>query len=185
MMRPVAISAAILAVLGLSACDQSREMLGLDKQAPDEFAVYSRAPLSLPPDYGLKPPKPGEKRPQIQDTRIDARKALLGNRQVRTSVPAGSSPGLQALMRRTGADAADSSIRDEINQETSVLAEEDQTFTDRIMFMGVPTEYGSVVDPDKETKRIQENQALGKPINEGEVPVMERKRKGLLEGLVK
>ena len=31
-------------------------MDGLDKRPPDEFTVYSRAPLSLPPNYDLRPP---------------------------------------------------------------------------------------------------------------------------------
>ena len=169
--------------LALTACDQSREMLGLNREAPDEFAVYSRAPLSLPPEYGLKPPAPGEKRPQTQDTRSNARQALLGNR--RQVAVKGASPGLEALFRRTGVNQADPDIRLTIDRETSVLAQEDKTFTDKIMFMGTPHEYGSAVDPVKETKRIQENQALGKPLNEGEVPVLEKKRKGLLEGLIK
>ena len=40
-----------------------------------------------------------------------------------------------------------------------------------------------MVDADKEQKRIQENQALGKSITEGETPQVTRKRsrKGLLD----
>ena len=38
--------------------------LGLDKQAPDEFSVVARAPLELPPDYSLRPPRAGTLRPQ-------------------------------------------------------------------------------------------------------------------------
>ena len=181
MNRSFAIAAILGTALATSACDNTREMLGMTRDAPDEFAVYSRGPLSLPPDYGLKPPAPGEKRPQAEDTSVEARRALIGNR--RTVSASAETPGLQALFRRTGADQADPDIRATINRETSVLAEEDQTFTDKIMFLGTPTEYGTAVDPDKETKRIQDNQALGKPITDGDVPVMERKRKGLFEGL--
>ena len=31
---------------------------------PDEFAVESRAPLTVPPDFDLRPPEPGAPRPQ-------------------------------------------------------------------------------------------------------------------------
>ena len=41
----------------LSGCDKAKQALGQGKEAPDEFAVFQRAPLSLPPDYGLKPPQ--------------------------------------------------------------------------------------------------------------------------------
>ena len=42
--------------LAVSACGGFREQLGLEKQSPDEFRVVSRAPLTLPPDYSLRPP---------------------------------------------------------------------------------------------------------------------------------
>lgn len=40
----------------LSACStETKRKLGLASQAPDEFMVMSRAPLSLPPEYDLRP----------------------------------------------------------------------------------------------------------------------------------
>jgi hypothetical protein len=51
------------------------------------------------------------------------------------------------------------------------------------MFWGTPTDYGIVVDPVQEARRIHENQALGQPITEGETPTIERKRRALLEGI--
>jgi len=60
----------------LAACGGLKEDLGLSKKAPDEFAVVRNAPLSLPPDYNLRPPKPGE----IGDGRLEQRdqaRALL------------------------------------------------------------------------------------------------------------
>jgi len=50
--------------LGLAACSNVQETLGLTTEAPDEFAVYARAPLSQPPDFALLPPAPGTPRPQ-------------------------------------------------------------------------------------------------------------------------
>lgn len=45
-----------MCVAGLSACGSvTKENLGLSKSAPDEFMVSPRAPLSLPPEYGLLP----------------------------------------------------------------------------------------------------------------------------------
>ena len=45
-----------LAAASLTACSTAtKEKLGLVKQAPNEFMVMSRAPLSLPPDYNMRP----------------------------------------------------------------------------------------------------------------------------------
>jgi len=186
-MRWIVLAAAVAVVV--SGCGDTKELLGQGKRPPDEFAVYSRAPLSLPPDYALRPPAPGTSRPQNVMPRDTAKQVLLGeqfNTQAGGASSAevvGVSPGTQVLLERTGALDADPEIRTQVNIETSILAEEDQSFTERLMFWGTPTEYGIVVDPVQEARRIHENQALGQPITEGETPTIERKRRALLEGI--
>jgi hypothetical protein len=44
---------------------------------PDEFAVGRAAPLVIPPDYSLTPPRPGAPRPQAVDTQGQALEALF------------------------------------------------------------------------------------------------------------
>ena len=51
-------------------------MVGLDQTGPDEFAVESRAPLTIPPDFDLRPPQPGAPRPQEVTAAERARKAI-------------------------------------------------------------------------------------------------------------
>lgn len=170
----------------LSGCDSTRKAFGGGKNAPDEFVVYKRPPLSLPPEYGLRPPAPGAAKLQTVTPADDAKTALLGNStQPAAARPAaGTSRGLQSLMAKTGADAADPGIRRLVNQESSVLAEEDQLFINKLIFwVDDKHDPGTVVDPKKEQQRIMSNQALGKPINEGEIPQIKRKpgRKGLLD----
>jgi len=41
-----------------------KQALGIEPTSPDEFAVESRAPLTIPPDFNLRPPAPGTPRPQ-------------------------------------------------------------------------------------------------------------------------
>lgn len=179
----VSLAALVLAAGLLSGCESTRKAVGLEKDAPDEFAVYSRAPLSLPPDYGLQPPAPGAARPVTEDTRAQAKSVLTaspapsaGQAAARPGDQlAGATPGVQALLRAAGADRADPGIRALINTETRALAADGKKITDAIMFWSKPDEFGTAVDPAKEAKRIQENQALGKPINEGEVPTIGRK----------
>jgi hypothetical protein len=46
--------------------------------APDEFAVGRQAPLTVPPDFALVPPRPGQPRPQETDSSTQALQALFG-----------------------------------------------------------------------------------------------------------
>lgn len=63
----------------LAGCgDEMRKQFGLGKNAPDEFQVVRRAPLSLPPDFALRPPQPGAIRPQEGSTSDQARSTVLG-----------------------------------------------------------------------------------------------------------
>lgn len=162
-------------------------VLGSGSRAPDEFAVYSRAPLSLPPDYALRPPAPGTEPTQGVMPRDEAKTALVGNAfnspSANSAGVSSYSPGTRNLLEQTGALAADPDIRDLVNRETTILAEEDQSVTERIMFWTTPVEYGTVVDPAEEAKRIHETQALGQPITAGETPTIERKKRALLEGI--
>lgn len=164
-------------------------MLSGGKRAPDEFAVYSRAPLSLPPDFALRPPAPGQSRSQNIMPQAEAKGALIGG-SLNSPSPGPSaasvssfSPGTRNLMEQTGALNADPDIRDLVNRESTILAEEDQSFVERLMFWSTPVEYGTVVDPVEEAKRIQQTQALGQPITAGETPTIERKKRALLEGI--
>ncbi len=52
-MKKIIISSVCIAML--CACGLTKKDLGLEKNAPDEMKVVSRAPLSIPPEFGLRP----------------------------------------------------------------------------------------------------------------------------------
>lgn len=173
-----------------SACEQTRNVIGLDKQPPDEFAVVTRAPLSVPPDFGLRPPIPGAQRPQEKTVRNEAREILLRSSKskqqeiVRKAVQSGKlSTGEAALLSSAGALGVDPSIRNVVNRESSALVEAEESFLNKIFFWQMVDPPGSAVDPDKESRRLREAQARGVPLNKGDVPVIERKQRGILEGI--
>ena len=60
----------------LSGCSGIRQAIGLDRVGPDEFAVESRAPLTIPPEFDLRPPQPGAPRPQEASSADNARKVI-------------------------------------------------------------------------------------------------------------
>ena len=52
----VSVALALSAVVGLAGCSA----LGGKKNPPDEFAIATKAQLVVPPDYSLRPPRPGD-----------------------------------------------------------------------------------------------------------------------------
>lgn len=173
--------------LALSACGGFRENLGLNKQSPDEFRVVSRAPLTVPPDFQLRPPEPGAARPQVGTPAQQAERAVFRNSQAAgqqvASAPANRTAGEQALLSAAGAQEADPNIRVIVNRETKQINEESDYFVDRLVFWNDIAPPGTVVDPVAERRRLQENAALGQPVNTGPTPQIERRRKAPLEGI--
>lgn len=175
---------AVILALALSACgSDTKQMLGLERQPPDEFAVVSRAPLSVPPEFSLRPPEPGAPRPQEGRASDQARRALTGTEMQAAYRRAGLSPGESTLLARTGAANVPDDIRSTIDRESDVLASESEAFTERLVFWRDAPQAGTVVDPEAENRRIRENQALGEPVTTGDTPRIERKEKAIFEDL--
>ena len=160
----------------------SDQITGKGKYAPDEFSVISRAPLTLPPDYGLRPPQPGAPRPQETRAQDVARAALLGAGGPSLS-DADASIGEQALLGRAGSANADPGIRRIINEESAIYAADNDTFVDNLMFWRDEELPGLIVDPTRESQRLEEATALGEDPLQGETATIERRQKGILEGV--
>jgi hypothetical protein len=130
MMKSVVAAGLVLAAAaGLTGCQTTSRALGLQASAPDEFKVIAKAPLVLPPDYGLRPPAPGEPRPQELQPESRAREALLGQRQAENR-----SVGEKLLVNKAGADRADPLIRYVVDDEYGDLAYKEKSFADLVMF---------------------------------------------------
>jgi len=169
----------------LAGCDSGdlRRSLGLDSRGPDEFRVVSRAPLDVPPDFGLRPPDPGAARPNELPVREQAKETVFGAATPESKLIAGRTPGESALLSQAGAVGVDNSIRETVNRESAQLANADRSLTDRLIFWQNTPPPGTVVDAAAEQQRLRENAALGKPATEGETPIIQRKRQGWLEGI--
>jgi hypothetical protein len=125
----MAIAAVLLAGVSLSGCQSAQQALGLTKVTPDEFRVVAKAPLVVPPEFALRPPSPGEPRPQELQPESQARIALLGARQAEDR-----SEGEKLLASRAGADKADPLIRYVVDDEFGAIAHKEPSFADRVMF---------------------------------------------------
>lgn len=168
-----AIAAAVgVAAIGLAGCSAAGRALGLTKVTPDEFRVVTKAPLTVPPDYSLRPPAPGEPRPQELQPESAARAALLGSREAESR-----SDGEKLLASKAGADKADPLVRYVVDDEFGDLAHKEPSFADRVMFWrkDKPETQGSQtakatgadtpapIDPKIEAQRLQ-NLTGDKPV---------------------
>ena len=128
-LRTVAVLSVTASMLALSACSGVRQSIGLTKVTPDEFLTVSTAPLTVPPEYGLRPPAPGQPRPQELAPESAARQILLGQRQAVTR-----SPGEQQLVAQAGGDRADPLARYVVDDEFGDLAHKEEGWANRILF---------------------------------------------------
>lgn len=108
----MAVGSALALVGTLAGCGGGS---GLNRTRPDEFAVARQAPLVIPPDYALTPPKPGAARPQDTGPQALALEALFGG-------PAARSASENAILSAAGRDNASPGIRSEVGDpETNVV----------------------------------------------------------------
>ena len=181
------LSAVATLAVTLTACEGIKKQLGQTKQAPDEFRVVSRAPLSLPPDFSLRPPAPGVARPQEGTSAQQARKVVFRAEEPKAEVlpvPGDSrSVGEQSLLRSAGVENANPDIRLVVDRETLRLNAESEGFIDDLIFWRDKEVPGVIVDAQSEANRLRENAALGKEATSGATPTIERKDRALFEGI--
>jgi hypothetical protein len=153
--------------IGLAACSQeAKENLGLAKVAPDEFSVITRAPLSVPPDYTLRPPRPGTSRPMEISTRDDARQTIFGVEDVDKNTGVASEQNNQAdgFLGKVGVSDSDPNIRDVVDSEDPT---DTRTTAERLLFLsGDKKDKGTPIDPKEELERLKSEGVVIKKRND-------------------
>jgi Protein of unknown function (DUF3035) len=187
----------IVSVVMLAACGQGtvQNALGMGKRSPDEFAVVARAPLILPPDYGLRPPRPGESRPGVDTPSEQAKASLIGQapqpaagaeQEVLAAAfdqPSSTeSRGERALVAQATSAPTDPDIRRKIAEENVQLAQVEQDLFTRLVKWRDPNTLVTPIDPVAESERLRTNRIEGKPVTEGESPVIVQRRQSALQG---
>jgi hypothetical protein len=149
----------------------------------------------MPPNAELRPPRPGEPRPQEVTPADQAKEALspalAGRTQARATGAGGGPPppaaggSEQALVAKAGQSAGsgiDPNIRSRVNQDTKTLNDNDKSFVDSLIFWQNAPPPGVIIDPTKEQQRLRDAQAAGQPAS-GNPPTITRRKRGLLEGV--
>ncbi len=145
---PIALMCLPLVVAG---CGDLRDAAGLTKRSPDEFAVTTKAPLVVPPDFNLRPPAPGAAPTNQITPSASAEMALFSDQDPQTiarNMPGTDSMAEKLLLARAGAQKADPTIRSRLRADTRAVQEANTSFTDRVLG-AAPTPYtGKPINPD-------------------------------------
>lgn len=157
-----------LSCLMLLASCGAREFNFLERSSPDEFMVQPRAPLTLPPDYTLRPndvETPVQYMPSAADRKTSE---VLGQTEQKDL-----SAAEMQLLQRLGVDKLDGNIRAEIDKETARIEARGKTVLDKALGrVGVTN---AVVDTTKERARIEQQKRDGQPLDQGDVPALPTK----------
>src|SRR4051812_16098191 len=129
-LRPRPLLPAALATLALgllSGCgSDTARTFGFTRDAPDEFQVTTRAPLSMPPALGDLPvPRPGAPRPQELSPRNAAESTLAPGTALGTTAPGRQSAAEAALLSQAGRPVGDD-IRRRVDEESLKLDQPDR-----------------------------------------------------------
>jgi hypothetical protein len=167
----------------LTACsgDDVRSTIGLERSAPDEFKVVSRPPLSVPPEFTLRPPLPGDDeiatlpadkltRSMITGTSADFGNPILtksdGTPLVDTAVlpvESGDAPsGAESeLLSKLGASQKESGIREKLFEDQVVKQKEKEEEWLSVDALNPFAKEKDVLDAKEEVQKLKDE---GKPV---------------------
>ncbi|HEY0316076.1 MAG TPA: DUF3035 domain-containing protein [Sphingomonas sp.] len=124
MRNTIGVVALMGAVVALSGCAHTKATGFGNRNAPNEFVVTRNPPLVIPPDFALRPPRPGEPRPQEASPSQQALAAMFGGQ-------AHLSPGQQGLVDKAGG-APDAGIRSEAGSPSTNVVDKGSATKDII-----------------------------------------------------
>lgn len=157
MKASAAIAISLAALIGTSACNSGvRQALGVERTTPDEFRVVTIAPLTVPPEYALRPPQPGELRAEDIFQDRQAQRALFGDLEASNATDAEI-----LFAARAGAADANPDVRALIDGEAAAVVRKDRSFADRVLFWRdgetviIPGAEAEPIDPELERERIE------------------------------
>ena len=126
MKKQILLLAAGAALAAAPACTSSN---GSGARTPDEFRVVTMAPLTVPPNYKLRPPQAGGALPPELDGSRAEVTAAFGS-----TIGRNASASERALVAAAGANAVDPVIRTQVDYEETKPIRKSASIADRILF---------------------------------------------------
>jgi len=181
---PLFIVALAVAAVPLAGCDSFNRAIGKTRVIPDEFQVVSNAPLAVPPDFTLRPPRVGNGPEQISPTQQAKESVFRAGATQQAALPkpdTDRSKGETDLLREAGAANAPPDIRQLVNTDPQQGVPFERTLVDRLLFWQGPTTppADQVINPTAEASRLRIADSAAKttgpaPRQGLEVPTFER-----------
>ncbi|MEM9739601.1 MAG: DUF3035 domain-containing protein [Pseudomonadota bacterium] len=117
-----------LALFLTTACVGGPADRGVNTSQADEFRVVTKAPLTVPPDYNLRPPTPGQSLP----TEVLEDRAIVT--AFGSSIGQNASVGERALVSAANAQAVSPVIRAQVDFEEAAMLRKSPSIADRVLF---------------------------------------------------
>ena len=128
MSKKIALLAVGTALATMGGCSSLGRAAGLKASSPDEFRVVTKPPLTVPPEYSLRPPAPGETRPsEINPERLLHASAFGQERGANASMSE------KLLVAHADAIAVSPSIRELIDYEEASMLHKSEAFSDKVV----------------------------------------------------
>lgn len=155
----------LVGLVGLAGCSSVKKSLGLEREAPDEFAVTpSTLPLDMPPDFFTLPvPDPGAPRPQDVKENQEKKQKLIGS----SSSKAQRTSGQTALLELAGAEEGQDQVRREIDRESRIESVKGKPVLEELGIKKSKPR-GDALNPYEEAYRLQERGVTQRPLNAAE-----------------
>lgn len=126
MKKSLLLLAAGAALAATSACSSTG---GGNGGTPNEFRVVTKAPLSVPPEYSLRPPAAGSTSPAEVEAATSTVTTAFG-----TTMGKDASASEKALVAAAGANAANPAVRAQVDYEEARAIRKAPSIADRILF---------------------------------------------------
>ncbi len=119
-------------MVGVVGCGGPGNRIGFGKSPPDEFSVVRKPPLTLPPDYSLRPPEPGALGVREEPISVQAQNEVFGNTDDLNLGP--NTDGEYALLRKADALNVNPDMKKLIDEEFTIYAQENESFFKTLLF---------------------------------------------------
>lgn len=179
--RKAVASVVVPVMLVLAGCTDDGALIAIEKSTPDEYNIATQEPLTLPPDYELRPPRTSPDLSKSEEERQEVRQTVFGpdaesqrRLENRSQLSGQFSSGEMALLEQADALATEEDIRLKVDEETTAIVQANETLVDKLLFWKEAEPVGDVVDAPEENRRLQERSSQGQPVTGEDAPIIRR-----------
>lgn len=168
-------AAALGGAVAVAGCGDLTRALGGLEPGQEDFQTVKAPPLSLPPDYNLRPPTPGGRGAEAQRAVDAARQTVFGGDGERPPPVTDRSAGERALIGKVESQTRTvANIRSTVDGETEDLKAAERGFVDKVLKWDEDA-------ADDETVNAGEEQGIIRTIIGGDEPPEIRRKGGIFD----